>query len=67
MSYSLQHGQRVTAAIAVSDFSAHGYCVLATARGKVKRVNMEEFDSVRPSGLIAMNLEDGDTLGYGRA
>ncbi len=63
---SLEGDERVTAAIAVSDFSAHGYCVLATARGKVKRVNMEEFDSVRPSGLIAMNLEDGDTLGWAR-
>jgi len=61
---SLDADERVTAAIAVSDFSAHGYCVLATARGKVKRVDMEEFASVRPSGLIAMNLEDGDTLGW---
>ena len=63
---SLDADERVTAAIAVSDFSAHGYCVLATARGKVKRVDMEEFASVRPSGLIAMNLEDGDTLGWAR-
>jgi DNA gyrase subunit A len=27
---------------------------------------MEEFASVRPSGLIAMNLDDGDTLGWVR-
>ncbi|HUH97124.1 MAG TPA: DNA gyrase subunit A [Anaerolineales bacterium] len=63
---SLDADEHVTAAIAVSDFSAHGYCVLATVRGRVKRVNMEEFDSVRPSGLIAMNLEDGDTLAWAR-
>ena len=63
---SLDTNEHITAAIAVSDFSAHGYCVLATARGKVKRVNMEEFNSVRPSGLIAMNLEEGDTLGWAR-
>jgi DNA gyrase subunit A len=63
---NLDSDEHVTAAIAVSDFSAHGYCVLATARGKVKRVVMEEFASVRPSGLIAMNLEDGDTLGWAR-
>ena len=61
---ALDPNERVTAAIAVSDFSAHGYCVLATARGKVKRVDMEEFASVRPSGLIAMTLEDGDRLGW---
>jgi len=63
---SLDPNERVTAAIAVSDFSNHGYCVLATARGKIKRVNLEEFASVRPSGLIAMSLEGGDFLGWAR-
>jgi DNA gyrase subunit A len=63
---SLDPNERITAAIAVSDFSAHGYCVLATIRGKVKRVVMEEFASVRPSGLIAMSLEEGDKLGWAR-
>ncbi|HEX2696179.1 MAG TPA: DNA gyrase C-terminal beta-propeller domain-containing protein, partial [Anaerolineales bacterium] len=63
---ALDANERVTAAIAVSDFSAHGYCMMATARGKVKRVVMEEFASVRPSGLIAMTLDEGDTLGWAR-
>ena len=63
---ALDPTERVTAAIAVSDFSAHGFCVLATIRGKVKRVVMEEFASVRPSGLIAMSLEGGDQLGWAR-
>jgi DNA gyrase subunit A len=63
---SLDANERVTAAIAVSDFSAHGFCMLATVRGKVKRVVMEEFASVRPSGLIAVNLEEGDQLGWAR-
>jgi DNA gyrase subunit A len=63
---SLDPNERITAAIAVSDFSAHGYCVLATIHGKVKRVVMEEFSSVRPSGLIAMTLDEGDKLGWAR-
>jgi DNA gyrase subunit A len=63
---SLDANERVTAAIAVSDFSAHGYCVLATTRGKAKRVVMEEFASVRPSGLRATALDEGDTLGWAR-
>jgi DNA gyrase subunit A len=58
--------EKVTAAIAVSDFSAHGFCVLATARGKIKRVDMKEFAAVRPSGLIAMALSEGDYLGWAR-
>ena len=63
---ALDPNERITAAIAVSDFSAHGYCVLSTIRGKVKRVVMEEFASVRPSGLIAMSLDEGDKLGWAR-
>ncbi|MFZ5881197.1 MAG: DNA gyrase subunit A [Chloroflexota bacterium] len=63
---SLDANERVTAAIAVSSFSSHGFCIMATQRGKVKRVDLEEFASVRPSGLIAMNLEEGDTLGWAR-
>jgi DNA gyrase subunit A len=63
---SLDPNERITAAIAVSDFSAHGYCVLSTIRGKVKRVVMEEFASVRPSGLIAITLDEGDKLGWAR-
>jgi DNA gyrase subunit A len=63
---SLGPNERITAAIAVSDFSAHGFCVLSTIRGKVKRVVMEEFAAVRPSGLIAMTLDDGDKLGWAR-
>ncbi len=63
---SLDPNERVTAAIAVSNFSNHGYCMMATAHGRVKRVILEEFASVRPSGLIAMSLDEGDYLGWAR-
>jgi DNA gyrase subunit A len=63
---ALDPNERITAAIAVSNFSAHGFCVLSTIHGKVKRVVMEEFASVRPSGLIAMSLDNGDKLGWAR-
>jgi len=63
---ALDAGERVTAAIAVSDFSAHGFCVMSTLHGRVKRVVMEEFASVRPSGLIAVSLDEGDQLGWAR-
>jgi len=63
---ALEPGERITASIAVSEFSAHGYCVMMTVKGKIKRVNLEEFASVRPSGLIAMTLADDDELGWAR-
>lgn len=61
---ALGPGEKVTAALPVSSFSAHGYCVMATTQGKIKRVVLEEFAAVRPSGLIAMGLESGDELGW---
>ncbi|MDP1548378.1 MAG: DNA gyrase subunit A [Anaerolineales bacterium] len=63
---SLDPNEKVTAAMAIRDFSPNTYCVLMTGRGRIKRVSMEEFASVRPSGLIAMNLDEGDTLGWAR-
>ncbi len=63
---SLDPNEKITAAMAVGDFSSHNFCILMTSRGKIKRVSMEEFASVRPSGLIAMSLEEGDQLGWAR-
>jgi len=37
-----------------------------TSHGKIKRVVLEEFSSVRPSGLIAISLADDDELGWAR-
>ncbi|MCQ3937978.1 MAG: DNA gyrase subunit A [Chloroflexi bacterium] len=63
---SLGPNEKITAAMSIRDFSTDQYCVLMTGRGRIKRVSMEEFASVRPSGLIAMNLDEGDTLGWAR-
>jgi DNA gyrase subunit A len=37
---------------------------MATSKGEIKKVKIEEFASVRSSGLIAMDLEPGDELGW---
>ncbi|MEX0788685.1 MAG: DNA gyrase subunit A [Anaerolineales bacterium] len=63
---ALEAVEKVTAAAAVPDFQAALYCILATRSGKIKRVALSEFAAVRPSGLIALNLEPGDVLGWAR-
>jgi DNA gyrase subunit A len=69
---SLGQNERITAAISVPDFnlaangSAAAYCTLATVKGRIKRVSLSEFASVRPSGLIAMGLDEDDELGWAR-
>jgi len=61
---SMSSGEAITAAVAAPDFVAAEYCTMATTHGKVKRVELSEFSSVRPSGLIAITLEEGDELGW---
>ncbi len=63
---ALGRQELVTAVISVSDFKEEGYLVMATRQGKIKRTALEEFSSVRPSGLIAMTLEEGDELRWVR-
>ncbi len=63
---ALQVGEVITAAVPVPDFVAANFCTMATRRGKIKRVALSEFAAVRPSGLIAISLKKGDTLGWVR-
>jgi DNA gyrase subunit A len=63
---NLEAYEKITAAVAVPDFNGVQFCTMATVKGRVKRVTLDEFSSVRPSGLIAMGLEEGDQLGWVR-
>jgi len=63
---SLDSGERITAAVAVPSFELANFCTMATVKGRIKRVALKEFSSVRPSGMIAMGLDEGDTLAWAR-
>jgi len=63
---ALDSTERVTAAVPVPDFEQTRFLTMVTALGRVKRVPLGEFSSVRPSGLIAINLEQGDELNWVR-
>lgn len=54
--------ERITAMVAVTDFKADDYLLMATYRGEIKKTAADKFAVVRSSGLIAMNLEAGDEL-----
>ncbi len=63
----LESTETVTAVLRVVDFEGNGrYFTMVTRRGLVKRVKLHEFAAVRPSGLIAIRLEEGDELGWVR-
>jgi DNA gyrase subunit A len=61
---NISPNENITAIVPVADFEDADYCTMATVGGRVKRVELSEFDSVRPSGLIAISLEEDDLLGW---
>lgn len=63
---TMEPGERITAALAVAAFEPGKYCTFATLKGRVKRIALSEFASVRSSGMIAMGLDDDDELGWAR-
>lgn len=63
---ALVPGEKITAVVPVPSFDTDGFFVLATKYGRIKRVDLEDFAAVRPSGLIAMALDDGDTLNWAK-
>ncbi len=63
---NLEANERVTAAVAVPDFEQAQYITLLTQHGRIKRMKLSELSSVRPSGIIAMHLDDNDELGWAR-
>ncbi len=64
---NLAADERVTTLLVVPDFQQAEFVTLLTRQGRIKRMKLEEFEAVRPSGIIAMNLEPGDELGWAHA
>ena len=60
--FPVTEGERVTAMVAVTDFVPDTYMLMATHQGEIKKTAVDKFASVRSSGLIAMDLEQGDEL-----
>jgi len=61
---NIEPGEQITAVVPVADFEEANFCTMATVKGRVKRVKLSEFASVRPSGLIAISLDEDDQLGW---
>lgn len=58
----LQPEETVSSVINVSKTTAGGNLLMCTVRGVVKKTPFEQYQNVRQSGLIAINLDDGDEL-----
>ena len=62
----LEPGEKITAMVPVPDFNAAEYCIMATRKGRLKRVELAEFLAVRHAGLMAITIDQADELGWVR-
>ena len=60
--FPLEEGEKITAVVPVKEFDENHHVFMATARGTVKKTPLAEFSRPRPSGIIAVGLEEGDYL-----
>jgi DNA gyrase subunit A len=58
----LQPGEKIAAFCAVRDFASGGFVLLVTRRGIVKKTELAAFSNPRPSGIIALSVEEDDRL-----
>ena len=58
----LVDSEKITAVLPVKEFTDNQYVFMATAMGTVKKTPLSEFSRPRPSGIIAVDLTEGDAL-----
>jgi DNA gyrase subunit A len=58
----LVDNEKITAILPVKEFTENQFVFMATAFGTVKKTPLSDFSRPRPSGIIAVDLDDGDSL-----
>ena len=63
---SILPNEAIATMLPVRDFSEGSYLFFCTRKGRIKRTSLDQFSSVRSSGLIAIGLDDDDELAWVR-
>ena len=58
----VEKGERISATLAVREFTEGRYIVMATKNGLVKKTPLTDYAHIRANGIIAIKLEEGDDL-----
>jgi len=61
----LEADEKIAALLAVKDFPEQDdqqYIVMGTRKGTIKKTDITAFSNPRPSGIIAMGIEEGDSV-----
>ncbi len=58
----LEEGERIAAVLPVKAFEVDRYVFMSTANGTVKKTPLVDFSRPRSTGIIALDIRDGDEL-----
>ena len=59
---SMSEGEKINAILPVREFAENRFVFMATARGVVKKTTLADFSNPRRTGIIAVDLDEGDYL-----
>jgi len=59
---NLEADERLATTIAISEFTDDQYLIFATEKGTIKKTELAAYSHPRAGGIIAINIDDGDTL-----
>jgi DNA gyrase subunit A len=59
---SMEEGERIAALLAVKEFEQNKFIVMGTRRGVIKKTELSAFSNPRAGGIIAMGVEEGDSV-----
>ncbi|MFI3202252.1 MAG: DNA gyrase subunit A [Eubacteriales bacterium] len=59
---NLDSGEKISAVIPIQNFAEGKYLLMGTKNGIIKKTSLQEYDTVRKSGLQAISLKDDDAL-----
>ncbi len=60
----LEKGETVSAMVKIPQDESRRYLCMVTKKGVIKRTDIDEYRHIRQSGIIAVNLDEGDELAY---
>lgn len=58
----LQPNEKITAVIPIKEYPENKYLFMATKKGIIKKTALEDYQTIRKSGLQAINLREDDEL-----
>jgi DNA gyrase subunit A len=59
---SMEEGEKIAAMLAVKEFEENKFIVMGTRQGVVKKTSLSAFSNPRAGGIIAMGVEEGDSV-----